>query len=131
MANELSGNALRFTFLESVYEATGGDPLEMVHLDRICKQIGMDRKNSELAMRWLVDAKLLKYATHGPTLSIKHAGVRVVEEARERRDRAIPPFPAYNPKDPFSTPSLTNTSQSPELPASQRMSSFRNKFQFR
>lgn len=96
MANELSGNALRFTFLETVYEATGGDPLEMVHLDLVCEQLGMDRESSELAMRWLVDELLLKYATHGPTLSVTHAGVRVVEEAREHRDRAILPFPAYN-----------------------------------
>lgn len=96
MANELSGNALRFTFLESVYEATGGDPLEMVHLDLVCEQLGMGRETSELAMRWLVNELLLKYATFGPTLSITHAGVRVVEEAREHRDQAILPFPAYN-----------------------------------
>lgn len=96
MANELSGNALRFTFLETVYEVTGGDPMEMIHLDQICERIGMDRGRSELAMRWLVDEKLLKYATFGPTLSIEHQGVRIVEAAREHPDQAIPPFPSYN-----------------------------------
>jgi len=38
----------------------------------------------------------LSTATFGPTLSIEHQGVRIVEAAREHPDQAIPPFPSYN-----------------------------------
>lgn len=97
-------------FLDNVYAATGGDPIGMVHLDQICGLLGIDRENSELAMRWLVDEQLIGYATHGPTLSVTHTGVRVVEEAREYRDRAVFPFPSYNEMFGDAEPDFQNVS---------------------
>lgn len=96
MATNLSNNASRFRFLEETYKATHGPQLQMVPLEQLADQCGLEKDAAELIMQWLVAERLLKIMTFGPTLSITHQGVRVVEEAREHRDRAVPPFPSYN-----------------------------------
>ncbi|OAA84678.1 hypothetical protein [Clostridium ljungdahlii] len=86
----------RFKFMEILYEATDGNQHAFVNMSEIGKELGFNRKETDLITQYLEGEGLIKFVALGGEISITHYGVTQVEEALSEPDKPTEYFPPIN-----------------------------------
>lgn len=84
----------RFKFLKLLYEVTGGNQNCFVNMWEIGKELGFDRKDTDLICQYLEGEGLIEYKTLGGGISITHWGVMQIEEAVSEPEKKTQYFPS-------------------------------------
>jgi hypothetical protein len=87
---------LRLRFLETVYDTTHGDRFQDTNVALIAPAVGLSAEAADHIAQYLVDEGLLAWLAFGGVISITHAGVKEVEQARREPEKRTQHFPPIN-----------------------------------
>ena len=87
--------AQRFLYLKRLYELSGGDKFSYFPFLEIGRELGWDDAATNEIIDYLEDERLIHFPTFG-TVSMTHAGVKLIEKALSNPDRSTGYFPPAN-----------------------------------
>lgn len=88
--------AIRFRFLNDLYDRTDGSTRKTSMLEELGAPLGLDRSAAYEVASYLAREGLLKVATLAGHIQITHQGIKEIEEARSNPSRPTEHFPAIN-----------------------------------
>lgn len=91
MATQDETDRLRAALLRALYEAAGGATRRSIALSDLAESLNVAMADAEAAGQFLVDRRLAKWETFGPTISITPTGVDQVERWNREREKDLPP----------------------------------------
>ncbi len=80
----MNKNEIRLKVLLGLFEMAGGNPLQGVESDRLCKQLDMDYEVFSQAAHYLREEGLINYRTFS-SITISHEGVKAVEKIKAEK----------------------------------------------